>query len=189
MPIDVQKRQRLNLVLPFCVMIFSMAILGGCSDKLQEDFGLKRKAPDEFAVIKRAPLEMPPAYELRPPKPGAPRPQELSTDKQAKNAIFGSKEKTKEKTTQATDAEGIFLEQAGADIAQEDIRQVIDQELQDYEEKNEAVADKLLGIFGDNDEPPASVVNAKEEAERIKENTEQGKPITIGETPTITIDE
>ena len=32
--------------------------------------------PDEFAVESRAPLTVPPDFDLRPPEPGAPRPQE-----------------------------------------------------------------------------------------------------------------
>ena len=34
--------------------------------------------PDEFAVVTRAPLSLPPDYGLRPPRPGAARPNEAS---------------------------------------------------------------------------------------------------------------
>jgi Protein of unknown function (DUF3035) len=43
--------------------------------------------PDEFAVESRAPLTIPPEFNLRPPEPGAPRPQEESTEKQAQQII------------------------------------------------------------------------------------------------------
>ncbi|RYE94373.1 MAG: DUF3035 domain-containing protein [Oxalobacteraceae bacterium] len=53
--------------------------LGACSgDELTRTFGLTRDAPDEFQVTTRAPLSMPPDFSLRPPRPGASRPQELS---------------------------------------------------------------------------------------------------------------
>ena len=42
----------------------------------------------------------------------------------------------------------------------------------------------MLGIMGD-DEPPASIVDAKKENERIRQNIEDGKDITEGETPSI----
>jgi Protein of unknown function (DUF3035) len=61
-------------------------LLPGCTD-LKRSIGLEKTAPDEFAVESRAPLEMPPDFDLRPPQPGASRPQEKSSDLQARNAI------------------------------------------------------------------------------------------------------
>ena len=53
-------------------------LLLGCTD-LKRSIGLEKTSPDEFAVESRAPLEMPPDFDLRPPQPGAPRPQEKSS--------------------------------------------------------------------------------------------------------------
>ena len=51
----------------------TLILLAGCSgDKLTRTFGLTRDAPDEYTVTTRAPLSMPPDYNLRPPRPGAP---------------------------------------------------------------------------------------------------------------------
>jgi Protein of unknown function (DUF3035) len=61
-------------------------LLLGCTD-LKRSIGLEKTSPDEFAVESRAPLEIPPDFDLRPPQPGAPRPQEKSSDQQAKNVI------------------------------------------------------------------------------------------------------
>ncbi len=47
------------------------AMLAGCSGGVQESLGLKKKAPDEFAVVRNAPLSLPPNFSLLPPKPGA----------------------------------------------------------------------------------------------------------------------
>ena len=60
--------------------------ISGCTD-LKKAIGLEKSAPDEFAVESRAPLEMPPDFDLRPPQPGAPRPQEKSSDKLARQVI------------------------------------------------------------------------------------------------------
>src|SRR3984885_6148931 len=66
----------------------SLLLLGGCSgDTLSRTFGLTRDAPDEFTVTTRAPLSMPPDYNLRPPRPGAVRPQEQSERQQAQEAL------------------------------------------------------------------------------------------------------
>lgn len=51
------------------VIALAFAVVG-CSSGLKNDLGLSKKAPDEFAVVKNAPLSLPPDFNLRPPKPG-----------------------------------------------------------------------------------------------------------------------
>ena len=80
-------------------------LLTGCSGA-KEQLGLTRSAPDEFAVVKRAPLEMPPDYALRPPRPGATRPQEQATAEQAREAVFGQ---TQEHAQAAPDSAEEFV--------------------------------------------------------------------------------
>jgi Protein of unknown function (DUF3035) len=62
------------------------SLLSGCTD-LKRSIGLEKTSPDEFAVESRAPLTMPPDFDLRPPQPGAARPQEKSADQQARQVI------------------------------------------------------------------------------------------------------
>ena len=62
------------------------ALIAGCTD-FKRSIGLEPTLPDEFAVESRAPLTIPPDFELRPPQPGASRPQEKSADQQAKQVI------------------------------------------------------------------------------------------------------
>src|SRR5918996_1484885 len=63
----------------------------GCSKgTVQDALGMSKRAPDEFAVVKRAPLIVPPDYDLRPPEPGAPRPNIGRTADQARVALTGS---------------------------------------------------------------------------------------------------
>lgn len=158
--------------------------LAGCSNA-KESLGLTRKSPDEFAVVKRAPLAMPPDYELRPPEPGAPRPQEQAQDEQARAAVFG-RESEKDIATPRTpaSAEAFLLQQTGATQADPAIRAVVDREAAETDESKKPVADRLLGWTGmGSDEPSASVVDAAAEAERLKTNQKTGQPITAGETP------
>jgi len=63
--------------------------LQGCSDP-KKALGLGKRSPDEFAVVTRAPLSLPPEYALRPPQPGAQRPQELSPVDAARQSLFSS---------------------------------------------------------------------------------------------------
>ena len=68
------------------VSLAGVVLLAGCSD-FKKSIGLEQGMPDEFAVESRAPLTIPPEFDLRPPTPGAPRPQEKSADQQAKDVM------------------------------------------------------------------------------------------------------
>ena len=55
-------------------MAVSLSACGG--DSLKDTLGYGKQAPDEFAIITKAPLVIPPDFSLRPPQPGVLRPQE-----------------------------------------------------------------------------------------------------------------
>ena len=74
-----------HLALRFACLV-GAASLCACSD-FKQIIGLDPTIPDEFAVESRAPLTIPPDFNLRPPEPGAPRPQENSTQKQAQQIM------------------------------------------------------------------------------------------------------
>jgi hypothetical protein len=61
------------------------ALLAGCGSSGL----LNRERPDEFAVQRQSPLIVPPDFALVPPKQGAPRPIESSTQQQTLDALFG----------------------------------------------------------------------------------------------------
>jgi len=60
--------------------------VGGCGE-MRRAIGMDRVGPDEFAVESRAPLTIPPDYDLRPPQPGAARPQEVTATDRARRVI------------------------------------------------------------------------------------------------------
>ena len=62
---------KIRSVLSFVVGFATIAGLSGCGDRSGNILGFEKSAPDEFAVVKRAPLTLPPEYGLRPPRPGA----------------------------------------------------------------------------------------------------------------------
>jgi hypothetical protein len=72
--------------------VFSIACLAGvlalsgCTG-FKQAIGLDPTMPDEFAVESQAPLVIPPDFNLRPPKPGEPRPQDVSTAKLAREDL------------------------------------------------------------------------------------------------------
>lgn len=157
-----------------------LGVLTGCSN-VKETLGMNRHSPDEFAVVKRAPLSMPPDYSLRPPRPGAPRPQEQAPSAQAAQTVLGVDNRGQ---SAPGTAEQILLEQAGAADASPAIRQVVDQESITADKADKPVVDKLLDFRG-NDKPTAVVVDAEKELERLKDNQQEGKPVTEGETPSV----
>ncbi|HVC51781.1 MAG TPA: DUF3035 domain-containing protein [Stellaceae bacterium] len=61
-------------------------LLSGCTG-FKQMVGLEQQPPDEFAVESRAPLTIPPEFKLRPPEPGAPRPQEVSSATKAQQEV------------------------------------------------------------------------------------------------------
>lgn len=82
--------------------------LGGCGETRQA-LGLDKDPPDEFQVVSRAPLSMPPDFYLRPPEPGAPRPQEGTPRTQAETVIFGETAARTESAPQAPASGGLQL--------------------------------------------------------------------------------
>src|SRR6201996_1876219 len=80
-------------------LVLAAASLSSCADA-RRALGYDKAPPDEFAVIARAPLAQPPDYNLRPPAPGAPRPQEGTSTDQARAAL------TPGKTVAAAQASG-----------------------------------------------------------------------------------
>jgi hypothetical protein len=73
-------------LLPTVACIGLMVLLGGCSN-WKQTLGIEPTPPDEFAVEARAPLTVPPDFNLRPPEPGAPRPQEASITNKAQGVV------------------------------------------------------------------------------------------------------
>src|SRR5579863_3824036 len=77
-------RHRIPLLAVACLSL--IALLPGCTG-FRQLVGMDQVGPDEFAVESRAPLTIPPEFDLRPPQPGAPRPQEVTSAERAKKVI------------------------------------------------------------------------------------------------------
>jgi len=103
--------------------------LGGCTD-LKRALGMEKVVPDEFAVVRSAPLALPPDFSLRPPRPGAPPTQEVSPTEQARQTIFRASEQpaTLPDADKRSAGENQLLRQAGAATASRDIRDTVNRE-------------------------------------------------------------
>ena len=158
--------------------------LTACEGGIGDALGLGKKAPDEFSVVRSAPLTLPPEFTLRPPRPGEARPNEESVRDQARDALLNEAGADGDAATEsASQGEAAFIEQAGAGDVDPNIRHVVDREFSGYASEDDGFVDSL--IFWRNDAPPGDVVDAAAEAERLRETIEAGEPVTGDETPTI----
>jgi len=175
-------KNKKNIFLSAMIMT---AVLGlsACSD-VKETMGIGRNSPDEFTVVQRAPLTLPPDYALRPPGDPADAPPAAASADQAKTALLG-KEAT---PAVAGNGEKTMLDKLGVASIEPDIRKKIDEDNGYIALKNQTVADKLV-FWDDNtptsDDAPASVIDPAKEAARLKKNKEEGKPINDGSVPVI----
>nr|WP_294520778.1 DUF3035 domain-containing protein [uncultured Rhodopila sp.] len=159
----------------------TLVLLSGCStDKLSRTFGLTRDAPDEYTVTTRAPLSMPPDYNLRPPRPGAPRPQEQTEQQQAEAALV-PETSLNAPTGGDSPGQAALLEQAGP-AAPADIRRKVDQEAR-TDASNDGFIDKLL--YWRKPDTHGAEVDATKESQRLRQNAALGEAPNVGETPII----
>ena len=162
------------------------ATLSACEGGLGDALGLGKNAPDEFAVVRNAPLTLPPDLLLRPPRPGEPRPNEAPISEQAESVLLndsGARSADIAMATTASRGEVAFIARAGAADVDPDIRRIVDREFSGYATEDESFVDSL--IFWRDDEPRGEVIDPAAEAERLRKNVEAGEPVTAGETPTI----
>lgn len=175
--------------------------LSGC---VLFDFS-RRTGPDEFGVVTRAPLSQPPDYALRPPRTGAPRPNEVAPRDQARNELLngsarnGDSRYTVASVVPAANGHGqngvngaagsdgaapnglsrgeeALLKRADALDVDPDIRVTVDRESGRVNEE-ETLVDKL--VFWKSGPPETGkVIDPKSEAERLNRNAALGVPPT-----------
>ena len=185
--------------------------LVGCSD-VRDVFGTRKDQPDEFQVVARAPLALPPNFDLRPPEPGVDRPQEGSTTDMAARRIIGrgaagtssaaapaglsgsgfgtsfaagtpQQAAPTPSVGVSSTGESVLRAQLGVDQAQPDIRRVVNEETANFEYDTRYPIDRLL--FWKPEAEKGIVVDPNQENRRLRQNSALGKSVTDGQTPTI----
>lgn len=123
-----------------------------------------KRGPDEFRVVTKAPLQLPPEYNLRPPEPGKPTLADITPGALASTAYFGGI------TPAGSDAEQFMLAKAGAATATPAVRALLDLEAAGLIRKEKTFANRILFWRGGADivdgENPGQVVDAEEAARR-----------------------
>ncbi len=133
-----------NITVPV-LAICATLMLSGCGAS-----GLfNRVRPDEFAVQRQAPLEVPPDFALTPPQPGAPRPSSHSGQQDALEAMFGAPARS--------DVEKAAVGRAGAPEA--GIRSTVADPKTNSVSKSDVTRDILNAPSGDGREAQARTGN------------------------------
>lgn len=162
-------------------LLAAAALLAACGPDTARNFGLTRDAPDEFQVTTRAPLSMPPMLgQLPTPRPGASRPQEVSSREQAEMALVPGTSASPRGGQ--TSGEQALVAQTGRG-APDDIRNRVDEESLRLERTDRNVVDRVL--FWRPQPEPGIPVDASRESQRLRENAALGRQTTDGQTPVI----
>lgn len=159
--------------------VATLLALSACDSDVKQSLGIKKKGPDAFTVVAHPPLEMPPEFALRPPRPGAPRPQEESQEdraarlilepEQSAAAVEGVSASALPAATAPSATDSLLLRRAGAENANPAIRDTLNAETQQVEEKknDKNFIQKMLP----DHEAKGEIINPVEESQRM------GKPV------------
>lgn len=168
--------------------LFLPLLLAACSgSEVRDTLGINRSAPDEFKVVSRPPLSVPPDFELRPPVSGGDVVDKSATEQKAKSLILGTQQPASADAVNntASAGESQLLNRAGAAQADPAIREQIQKDRAVDTETAEDQKSMLENLVGSKSEAGDSTVDPAAEAARIKANKASGKPVNEGEVPTV----
>ena len=162
----------MRLVSALLALTLAAPLLSGC-DGLRQAAGLNKKSPDEFAVTTKAPLVIPPDFNLRPPMPGAPPANSLDPSSNAELALFNN---TDPRTVAAgmrgnyTTGEKLLLANAKAQAADPGIRARLNADQRAaVQNADRSFTDKLLSTAATPD--TGRPVNADAEVNKGRKTT------------------
>src|SRR4051794_38559345 len=157
---------RLRTLARFAAIGGVVLSIAGC-ESLRDAMGVTKQPPDEFAVVTKAPLIIPPDYNLRPPKPGAAPLNQVSPTESAQAALYSDDPKTVAGTITGnySNGEKMLMAQTGAAAATDSIRQQIAADNANEQSADESFTDHLL--FGGGSSADSQALNADAEKARI----------------------
>jgi len=161
----------------------AMAVLGfsvsGCTTT-SKALGLTKAAPNEFNILTKAPLIVPPEYNLRPPRVGESSAENNYSQEAARKALIGDVD-----AAEPSRGELVLMAKAGAAQANPEIRLAIDGE-NSVERKTSGFSDRVLfWNNGSNLNADGSPIDPEVEARRLKaiETATGGGQVTISRRP------
>ena len=131
----------MKTLLSFSTLALALGTVTACGS-----LGGERPAPDEFRVVTKAPLSVPPEYGLRPPEAGQARPPEVDPDQNNVTFAFGQNV-----GQNASEIERRAVREAGAIATDPIIRAQIDYESAKIIRKPGDFADEILSAGDQTD--------------------------------------
>ncbi|MEE9380222.1 MAG: DUF3035 domain-containing protein [Hyphomonadaceae bacterium] len=151
----------------------ALVITPACSS-LNKVAGADRTTPDEFRVVTKPPLTVPPEYNLRPPAPGETQPAEIDAANIERAVTFGQ-----EAGVNASASERLLVAKAGANAVSPSIRAQIDYEEAGIVHKPESFADKVLFWRGSDEELAESATDSATGGEQVTIERGSGSRIKL----------
>lgn len=140
---------RFSIALPAAVFVVSA--LAGCASG--RDTGINEGRQDEFLVVTKPPLTVPPEYSLRPPRAGQGLPLEVDPARSGSVTAFGET-----LGQNASAAERALVAAAGANAVDPLIRAQVDWEEASTIRKSRSLSDRIL-FWRDDEEARTAIAN------------------------------
>ncbi len=176
-------------IIPVTLLALGALTTSGCG-AFENLGGGKKVSPDEFKIVSHSPLTMPPNAELRPPRPGEPRPQEVTPSEQAREALAPQTAGRPQRANlgNAPPAPGGASEQAlvakaGQGGIDPNIRSRVNTDTRTINDSDKSFVDAL--IFWQDTPPSGVVLDPAKEQQRLRDAAAAGQT-PAGPTPTIT---
>ena len=149
------------------IVVGAVLALSGC-DTLRDAAGMGKMPPDEFAVLTKAPLVVPPDFNLMPPKPGAAPTNQTDPNESAESALFGNDPAAiaSNMTGNYSDGEKLLLANAGVQNIDPNIRIHLQSDRKAMLGADDSFTNDLLFWKGPKTDP-GKAVDADAEAKRI----------------------
>lgn len=169
-----------------CMMVgllFIIAPLAGCSEVTHKQLGLNKESPDEFQVISRPALIIPPNYDLRPPHEGSDYDARSASDDAKAILGTGRSRDNNFDSKKLSPAEAHFLDQAGTSEKVSGIRHMLKQDHLVKQKSQEGFWEKLKSFSPTSPHQPEPIVDAAEESSRVKEAIANKEAVNADDTP------
>ena len=134
----------------------ALVATSACAGRNVDRTVMNTNAPDEFRVVTKAPLTVPPEYSLRPPAAGSSAPSEVSVDRSDRVAAFGADTIGSD----ASAAERALVAKAGANAVNPVIRAQVDYEEAKVVRRSRSLTDRVLGWTGTEEEREAAATDS-----------------------------
>lgn len=128
-------------------LIGCLAVSTACMTR-SSNYAVNPNSPDEFRVITKPPLTIPPEFNLRPPAVGTTQPSEVVQARETRNRVFG----TDNFAFGASASERALVLAAGANAVSPYIRSIVDFQEAGVIRRSDRLTDRIIQWWGSEDQ-------------------------------------